>query len=58
MMDRRGEVSDWVTLGINKKGVRLNEDYIYLRKNMFSMQKVWDSIRRSDKLGGRCSEDR
>lgn len=51
-------MSDWVTLGINKEGVRSSEDYICLRKNMFSMQKVWDSIRRSDGLGGRCSEDR
>lgn len=45
-------MSEWVTVGLGK-GLRSRERIcMRLRTNRLSRQKVWDSVRMSDRLGG------
>lgn len=38
--------------------MRSSKGNVLRKGNRFSVQKIWDSIRMSDRLGGRCREDR
>lgn len=46
-------MSEWVKVELGK-GIKSREGYVYLRnENRLSKRKVWDSVKMSDRLGGR-----
>lgn len=46
------EMSEWVKIGINKRGLDKVKNLSSSEEgNQFSKQKVWDSVKMSDRLG-------
>lgn len=47
-------MSEWVKVGVTKRGLDQGKDMCLRKEIRFLKQKVWDSIRMSDRMGGQC----